>query len=312
MIRRVYAQGFKGLDFDQPLAPHTVIVGRVGSGKSSRALALALAATGSLPGLARNNDILSAIGNGDRLLVGIEFDNGSTFEREFRRKPKNGAVTSSCRVNDEPVAKNLFELELDRMGVCIADAAAFLALSDSKKIDELFRLFPPAGDVRSLNADIAKVRAAISEIEGNIRAKEQSCKSLTETLSRMQLPPATLPEIQAEIAKAEREYQEARDEIARERARLELESGEAAGHMAATPPEQLPLDLMRAGDASAAEDPQDSRPTTNAEGDDAAADRAAQALERVLSALERAGCEGCAARMVLRRELRQLRLRHGA
>ena len=39
---------------------------------------------------------------------------------------------------------------------------------------------------------------------------------------------------------------------------------------------------------------------------------AAQALERVLSALERAGCEGCAARMVLRRELRQLRLRHGA
>lgn len=306
MIRRVYAQGFKGLDFDQPLAPHTVIVGRVGSGKSSRALALTLAVTGSLPGMARNNDILSAIGDGNRLLVGIEFDNGSTFEREFRRKPKNGSVTSSCRVNDEPVAKNLFELELDRMGVCIADPAAFLALSDSKKIDELFRLFPPAGDVRGLNADIAKVKAAISEIEGDIRAKEQSCKSLTETLSQMQLPPATLPEIQAEIAKTEREYQEVRDEITRERARIELEAGEQAGHTAATPPEQLTLTGATPEVSSEAGEPQAPRPAGNEDGA-AATERAVQALERVLSALERAGCEGCAAKMVLRRELRQLR-----
>ncbi|MDE7064395.1 MAG: hypothetical protein K2O70_02850, partial [Desulfovibrionaceae bacterium] len=62
MIKRVYAQGFKGLRFDQPLAPHSVMVGRVGSGKSSRALALVLAATGTLPGLARNTDILAAVG----------------------------------------------------------------------------------------------------------------------------------------------------------------------------------------------------------------------------------------------------------
>lgn len=35
---------------------------------------------------------------------------------------------------------------------------------------------------------------------------------------------------------------------------------------------------------------------------------AVAALERVLSALRRAGCEGCAAQMVLRRELKQLRM----
>lgn len=66
-ITRIYARGFKGMDFDQSLALRTVITGRIGSGKSSRALALALLVTGSLPGTGiakSNSDILNAVGNG--------------------------------------------------------------------------------------------------------------------------------------------------------------------------------------------------------------------------------------------------------
>ena len=43
------------------------------------------------------------------------------------------------------------------------------------------------------------------------------------------------------------------------------------------------------------------------QGHDAPMNTGVLALERVLSALERAGCGGCAARMVLKREIKSLR-----
>lgn len=51
-----------------------------------------------------------------------------------------------------------------------------------------------------------------------------------------------------------------------------------------------------------------SRVRQNSEqGHDAPRNTGVFALERVLSALERAGCDGCAARMVLKREIKSLR-----
>lgn len=297
MIRRVYAQGFKGLSFDQPLAPHSVMVGRVGSGKSSRALALVLAATGTLPGIARNTDILAAVGSGDSLVVGMELDDGTLLEREFKRK-KGGTVTSYCRANGASMPKNMFEMEVERHGVWIADVASFLTLSDAKKIDELFRLFPPAGDVRGMNTSIARTKARISEIESSIKAKEQSCKSITESIAAMRLPTGTLPEIQAEIVKTEREYQQARDEITRERERIRFE--QEAARQAAEAAQTQPETIVPPPRVPETETPAPSVDAGIVNG------IAIAALERVLSALERARCEGCAAKMVLRRELKQL------
>lgn len=106
------------------------------------------------------------MGSGDdTMTVGIEIDGGKTLERTYRHK-KDGSVSCDCRVDGERTAKNLFEVELDRQGIGIADVAGFLALSDAKKVDELFRLFPPAGDVRGLNASISRAKERISQIEG--------------------------------------------------------------------------------------------------------------------------------------------------
>ncbi|WP_165178216.1 hypothetical protein [Desulfovibrio sp. ZJ369] len=320
MITRIFAQGFKGLDFDQPLALRTLIMGRVGSGKSSRSLALALLVTGGLPGtgIARTNaEIFKAVGNGDSLTVGVEFDDGVTLERSYKRK-KNGAVGCEYRNAGESVPKNLFEVELDRRGVSIADVSAFLALSDAKKVDELFRLFPPAGDVRGLNASILRAREHISKIEGDIRAKEQSCQGIAMSIAELKLPAGSLPEVQAEIATAEREYQTARDDMVREQARLEHEAaacaardqraGEPTGpgvgqqlplRSAARRQPPLPFSLSGQEPSRARQNgAQVQAPPMNTE---------VLALERVLSALERAGCEGCAARMVLKREIKLLR-----
>ncbi|WP_165071407.1 hypothetical protein [Desulfovibrio sp. ZJ200] len=310
MITRIFAQGFKGLDFDQPLALRTLLMGRVGSGKSSRSLALTLLAAGGLPGtgIARTNaEIFKAVGGGDTLTVGIEIDGGTTLERVYRLK-KDGTVSCDCRVDGERISKNLFEVELDRQGISIADVAGFLALSNAKKVDELFRLFPPAGDVRGLGAAITRAKERISELESAIKGKEQSCRSITESLASLNLPSGTLPEVQAAIATVEREYQEARDDMVREQARLEHEAAACAAReqRAGEPTEaaarrQPPLpfslsgqELSRARQNGA----QVQAPPMNTE---------VLALERVLSALERAGCDGCAARMVLKREIKLLR-----
>lgn len=323
MITRIYAHGFKGLEFDQPLAPRTLLLGRVGSGKSSRSLALALLVTGGLPGtgISRTNaEIFHAVGSGDTLTVGMEIDGTTTLERTYRRK-KSGTVSCDYRVDGERTSKNLFEVELDRQGVSIGDVAGFMALSDAKKIDELFRLFPPAGDVRGLNASITQAKERIAAIEGDIRAKEQSCQSLSTAIAELNLPAGTLPEVQAEIAKVEREYQHARDEMVREQARLEREAQDAANaareqrtkeaaESKAALQTQLPLSgAIQQPMAARTPDlkPMHLHSDHNAgNGQDAAAYRGIHALERVLSALERVGCDGCAARMVLKREIKQL------
>lgn len=320
MITRIYAQGFKGLDFDQSLALRTLIMGRVGSGKSSRSLALALLATGGLAGtgIARTNaEIFKAVGRGDTLTVGIEIDGGTTLERIYKRK--NGTVSCDCRVNGERTAKNLFEVELDRQGISIADVAGFLALSDAKKVDELFRLFPPAGDVRGLNASISRTKERISKIEGDIRAKEQFRQGIAMSIAELKLPAGTLPEVQAEIVRTEREYQGARDEMVREQARLEHEAAaRAAKEQRAAESTEPGSGLAQHSLTSAAQRQpplpfsvpcqEPSRVCQNSEqGQDAPMHTGVLALERVLSALERAGCDGCAARMVLKREIKSLR-----
>lgn len=308
MITQVYAKGFKGLDFEQPLEKHTLITGPVGSGKSARALALALLATGSLPGTGiakQNAEIFKAVGGqGDTLTVGMVIDNQRRLERTFRRK-KNG-VTSDFRLNGEVLPKNLFEVELNNAGVSVADVAGFLALSDAKKVDELFRLFPPAGDVRGISAAITACKENISAAERDIRAKEQSRQALADAIAELRLPAGSLPEIKAQIAALEQEYQAARDEMIREQARLEHET--RAAQEAQRTADAQKTEPVTAPEAA----PLSPQPTATRQPQAQPAEHSAMAaLKRVFSALERAGCGGCAARMILTREIRQMEASHG-
>lgn len=282
MIKRIFANGFKGMDFDQPLGQRSILVGRVGSGKSSRPLALALLVSGAMPntGIGRtNSDIFDAVASGDAFTVGVETEDGKRIERTYKRG-KKGSISCSYRVNGEATPKNLFELELANEGFCLADVASFHALSDTKKIDELFRLFPPQGDVRGINVAIAQTKEAISRIEADIKAREQSCQNLGKAIADMELPAGTLPEIQAQIAQLEREYQEARDEMVREKTRLEEAMGEVSAKNDAPPCQSGPIDKADPG--------------------------ILDSLKKVMSALEGAGCEACAAKMILRREMKNL------
>lgn len=305
MITRVFAKGFKGLEFDQPLSPYTVITGRVGSGKSARALALTLLVTGGLPGISRTNgDVFRAVCGGDELTVGIETISGKVLERSFRRG-KKGAIGGSFRVDGEGTPKHLFEVALEKEGIAVADVASFLALSDAKKIDELFRLFPPAGNVLGLNTAISKAKERIAQLEAEIRAKEESCKNLALGIADMKLPAGNLPEIQTEIARLEREYHEARDELVREKTRQEQRAKAPAqetllGAPKDEAPARAPLNTEQPRQAPAPV----SLPAANNQA-------GISALQKVMAALEGAGCGACAARLILRRELRSLEACNG-
>lgn len=49
----------------------------------------------------------------------------------------------------------------------MVNVASFLALSDANKIDELFRLFPPAGNVLGLNAAISKAKERVAQLDAD-------------------------------------------------------------------------------------------------------------------------------------------------
>ncbi|MBO6171223.1 MAG: hypothetical protein J6N67_03565 [Desulfovibrio sp.] len=314
MITRIWAKSFKGLDFDQALDRRSLITGPVGSGKSSRALALTLAVTGELrgTGVAKSNaDIYCAVSSGPEMAVGIEIDGETTLERIFKRK-KDGGVTCAYRCCGEPTPKQSFDGEVNRAGIVIADVPAFLRLSAAKKIDELFRLFPPSGDLRKISAAIVKAKARLLEIDAEMRGRQQSEKNLAEVVANFEMPEGNLPVIQAEIAKLERELIQAREERTREATRLEMEDAvrrkaetvtdgrEATAREGIDPAPAQSLPLFGVSERP----PQAAAAVPAASPDD---NPAAAALERVLSALKRAGCESCAARMVLRREIHNLR-----
>lgn len=226
MITKIFAQGFKGLDFEQPLAARTLITGKVGSGKSARVLALTLLVTGSVPGTGiakRGGDILDTLGSGDSLSVGLELDDGTTLERTFKRN-KRGAATQSYRVMGDSVPKGQFELTLASSGVRIVDLPGFLSMSGSKKVDEIFRLFPPQGDIAKINRQIEDAKAKASEEKDRLKGLDQSIEGLTTQLANMQLPATTLPQVKDDLAKVESDLEATLREQAEEDGRLKAEA----------------------------------------------------------------------------------------
>lgn len=146
MISKIFATDFKGRSFEQPLDRLAIILGPNGSGKSARSQALQLAVMGFIPGGAKTNpEILDAFGSADRLVVGFEAG-GYRFERGFGRSG-SGTVNQGFRVNGSRASKEFFAQALGQVGAPkVIDISAFLALSDQKKLDAIFDLFPPEGD----------------------------------------------------------------------------------------------------------------------------------------------------------------------
>ncbi len=213
MIQKITAHGFKGWSGEQDIGERTLFVGPNGAGKSARSQALQLAVNGYVIGCGKKNEeILSSFGEGDKLVVGVQID-GTLFERGFVRAA-SGSVSQGYKVNGAKVNKDYFLKALGEVGSpVILNVADFMDLSDQKKIEALFQLYPPAGDVAAIQGKIDKTKERINALAQKIKTTETAAARIASSKAEIKVPAGTLAEVDAEIAAKEKELAKARNEL---------------------------------------------------------------------------------------------------
>ena len=305
MISAITAHNFKGATFQAPLGGLTLAVGSNGAGKSSRSQALQLAVLGYVPGAGkRNADILEAFqtSGGKDLRAGVVLDSGTKLERRFARS-RSGAVSMEMYAGG--IKCNAPEFARALADVAVVDLSVFLGLSDARKIDELFRLFPPSGNVRDIAAKIEAQAKQVSTLERQEREALSMVSNLTVRRTKIELPAGTMADKQAEIDRAEADLAQARADLEAERiaaaraeAQAKAEAQQAEKHASVVgtildmTPNMEPVEVKASPPCAAFAQPLPDVTAT---------------LERILSTMDRAGCSVCAAKMVIKQELAKAR-----
>jgi hypothetical protein len=343
MITKITAKGFKGCDFAQELSGRTIFFGPNGAGKSARSQAIQLAVNGGVIGAGKtNDDILSAFGEGDKLVVGVEIDGKFLFERGFVRGP-SGSVSQGYKAGGVKVSKDYFMKALGESGApVVLNVADFMALSDQKKIEALFQLYPPAGDISAVQGKIDTSKEKINSLTAKVKTSEQAAARIASSKSQIQVPAGTLAEVDAQISALETELKEAQDSLTQ----IRLEEQRAADELKAKDEaEQKEKERIAAAEKAQAEK---AAAETTAITDEAvqkslaerpgemskkcealfgekkanplmdqypsvaqavqgviANNGSAASIQAIITAMDEAGCESCAAKMIARRELRK-------
>jgi len=224
MITKIKAKDFKGLTFEQPLSRLNLVTGPNGSGKSARTQALQLVLNGYISGLPKQNGAIHAACSAGAYKIFAECQIGKTSFLKRYKKDESGSVALDYQVNYKKASVAVFSVELGRAGnPKLIDLSVFMALSDRKKIDEIFSLFPPAGDVAALESEISAAREKLNTQVQDARSKEQTAVSLMQARTKIDLGPGTMAEVIDEGKKCAVELDKAKADLAAEKARIEAE-----------------------------------------------------------------------------------------
>ena len=212
MITKCIGRDFKGLSFEQPLGRLNLFIGPNGSGKSARTQALILAVMGYIPGGAKKNaEILGAYGTEDTMVVGFEMDMGIPFERGFVRSG-TGAVSQGYKIHGKPTNEAGFMRGLGQHGdPRIVDVSAFMELSDQKKIDAVFSLYPPAGDITKIQGEIDSTKEKINGLVQKAKTSEAAAARLV--AAKPPLPAGTLADVTGKLVETAESLRVARKEL---------------------------------------------------------------------------------------------------
>ena len=221
MIDHVKTKGFKGQDINEDIHPKTLFCGPNTSGKSTRAAAIALTLMGYVPFAAKPSKqpaaILDDYGNGAKditntLTVAVAC-NGVEFERHYYRTEKGG-VSQRLRVDKKKHSAADFAVALAKAGSPrVIDVGDFIGLSDQKKMDMVFEIFPPKSNLNDLDNRIEKAKKAVTELQGKDRSATSVIQRLTKSKGEIEMPAGTLAEIQAEIEKLTDQVNDAREQL---------------------------------------------------------------------------------------------------
>ncbi len=356
MLSKVIARDFKGLSFEQPLGRLNLLVGPNGSGKSARTQALILAVMGYIPGGAKKNaEILDSYGTEDTMIVGFETSvilNDPIpllLERGFVRSGA-GTVSQGYKIAGGRVKEGEFLKSLALHGnPKIVDISAFMELSDQKKIDAVFSLYPPAGDVNKIQGEIDSLKEKINTL--NAKAKTSEAAAARLVAAKPPLPAGTLADVTGQIETTNHDLVIAREELsAAKQAEAARVAKEKAEKQAAEAAAQLKARQEKDRLAKEAKDEADRKERERIEAGKkdvplvtdeqvlaSLADRpgemtkecdrlfgkyptseekippagwvypgnVVQSIQAILDALNAAGCQSCAARLVAIREMRK-------
>lgn len=154
MIKEIMIKNMKGQTVAQSLSGKNILIGRNGSGKTTRIQALGLAMLGHVPGQAKTSAATFKFATGNEMTAGLKLD-GFEFTRSFIRdekvNSKSGERTVSVKENvsvspgkgERTVTQKkerIFE-EIGNFPVAM-DFNEFLKLSDAKRRDFIYSLSP--------------------------------------------------------------------------------------------------------------------------------------------------------------------------
>lgn len=320
MITTSHAKAFKGLEFSQPLGRLTLFLGPNGAGKTARTEAIMLAVLGHVPNVAKKNaDIMAAFGDGEKLFVGIETSDKRHFLRRFNAR-EDGTVSQDYMVDRRKATAKDYNQAI--APVKVFDLSAWNDLSDQKKIDMIFSLYPPAGDIGKIDGRITDLEEKRNALAANIRALEEAAARLQQATVKLELPAGTLAEMTARIEEAQADLDAAieqqgqlREEEARrkgeEEARKNLEESSARptddhAKLQAQMPQYKAYQETLAGIVH--QQPISQPPSAPAVREEISS--CAASLRRVLETMQHTGCETCTAALVLKREIKKLEAPH--
>jgi len=349
MIKEITGESIKGLTFSQPLNRLTLFLGPNGSGKSARTQALILALWGYIPGGKKlNQEIFAnfASPGADKLVVGFRMEGGDLFQRGFM-KGADGSVKQGHQVNGKRVSEKIFHEMMGSAGAPKAiDIGAFMTLSDQKKIDAIFELYPPAENMNVLLEAAEKARTNLNELYSRARAKEDATAEIIAARAALQLPSGTLAEITGEIMRtevqlenAEKALAAAREEIAKAKAveeekkraqeaeaqrlldeaeKKENEIRKKAAEKIPDPPGIVEAKPAKNDTKEAPGETKSGNGETKGTGHDpfggaplptanTANPEAVISIQGIIDAIKEAGCDGCAARLIAIREMKKYR-----
>ena len=211
-ITRIVGKGFKGNDFDQAIGQKTIFLGNNGSGKSRHMQGLTLALLGYVPNSAKtNSEILENFGSSDLMSVGFEL-NKFLFQRAWQRS--GSSVKELFQIQGKRCSKEFYLQSLGEQGIPkILDLSTFLDLSPQKKIDMLLSLYPSDTDLDGLERLIDINKRSVLLLEDKARSTEKAAAALTASRATMQLPAGSLAETTANIDKVEKELSAATQEL---------------------------------------------------------------------------------------------------
>ena len=334
MITHIKTKGFKGFDINEDVFPKTIYYGKNTAGKSARAAAIALTILGFIPFVAKtsknNAEILNDFGCGDTLTTSV-ICNEIEFERHFSRSEK-GTVSQRLRVDKKKYSAQDFALELYRAGnPKIIDVPDFMSMSDQKKINVLFSLYPPAADLKKLDNKIDKVKKTVNELQGHERTSTAVIQRLTKSKGEIEIPGGTMAEIKTGIEALTMQVKEAQDNLkefeieqakdaVKEDHKKELqdvldkkmEENTVPFHPGSPDPffdgGRSPNIIKNFGTEYVANDPENQRIVEFVTGKPGPFDyNPAESIQKIIDTLESSGCQICTAAMIAKQELKKFK-----